>query len=182
MVVAAISGRASLPSLAEREQWLKDAEEKMSQERGINPASPATHYLGLGQLDYIKNLSRLAGSGMLTRSPNFSGEEAALFSLRSDGEVLHMLELKEAVYTDSFDFLPSFPGGSDDYRRRVYQVDAESGTFSVSIAARKANGEGPVATTTAATEYEGASMAGMAATADGANPGGSKRAFYTAKA
>lgn len=57
--------------------------------------------------------------------------------------LLKILSVKEAIYNDAGGSRPPFPGGPDDYRRREYQVDWESGRFSVSYADRKANGEGP---------------------------------------
>lgn len=59
--------------------------------------------------------------------------------------LLKTLSVKEAIYNDAGGSRNPFPGGPDDYRRREYQVDWESGRFSVSYADRKANGERPSA-------------------------------------
>lgn len=58
-------------------------------------------------------------------------------------EILKMLKVRETVYNDTGYSRPTFPGGPDDYRRRLYHIDSDSGKFSVTMAARKANGEGP---------------------------------------
>lgn len=60
-------------------------------------------------------------------------------------ELEKMLKVREDIYNDASDSRPAFPGAPDDYRRRVYTVDVEAGSFSVSMADRKANGELPSA-------------------------------------
>lgn len=156
-VAAAISGRASFPPLAEREQWLRDEEERL-RERGVDPASRGAHVLQSRQWGYLRRLLRLAsGPGGLERGPSVATDDvgrATSVNPASDGggglgleALLKALRLREAVYNDSGDSRPPMPGGPDDYRRREYDVDWENGTFSVSFADRKANGEGPSATT-----------------------------------
>lgn len=180
-VAAAVTGRASLPPLAEREQWLRDEEESL-RERSVDPTSRGAHVLGGRQWAYLKRLLQIAsGPGVLPREPPGSttaaggggrgrGEDrfssrlgavaqpgtAAVAAARGEGAgedepdaalqaLLKMLSVKEAIYNDAGGNRPVFPGGPDDYRRRKYQVDWESGRFSVSYADRKANGEGPSA-------------------------------------
>lgn len=58
-------------------------------------------------------------------------------------EILKIMEVKKAIHVDSSRSRPIFPGGSDDYRRRMYRVDKEAGSFEVTMADRKSNGEGP---------------------------------------
>lgn len=65
-------------------------------------------------------------------------------------DLLKMVSVKEAIYNDAGQSRPSFPGAPDDYRRREYDVDWESGEFTVSFADRKANGEGPSSVAAAA--------------------------------
>eukprot|EP00752_Nemacystus_decipiens_P014315 g12734.t1 len=176
-VAAAISGRASLPRLAERERWLRDEEESFL-ERSIDPASRGVHVLAGRQWAYLRRLLRLAsGPGFVARGPaaaavggngrvddgsfgrlgattapmpvgtagaagNGNGGDAPDTALQA---VLKVLEVKEAIFNDSGGSRNPFPGESDDYRRREYEVDWESGRFSVSYADLKANGEGPSA-------------------------------------
>lgn len=157
-VAAAISGRASFPPLAEREQWLRDEEERL-RERGVDPASRGAHVLQSRQWEYLRRLLRLArGPGVLERGPGVATDDddgrATSVDPGGGGDdgglgleaLLKVLRLREAVYNDSGDNRPPMPGGPDDYRRREYDVDWENGTFSVSLAERKANGEGPSAT------------------------------------
>lgn len=60
-------------------------------------------------------------------------------------DLLKIVSVKEAIYNDAGENRPAFPGAPDDYRRREYDVNWESGDFTVSYADRKANGEGPSA-------------------------------------
>lgn len=158
-VAAAITGRASFPPLAERERWLRDEEESL-RERGVDPASRGAHVLHHRQWDYLRRLLRLAsGPGVLARGPSAAGadcdDETATGAGPGDGDVdeglgleafLRVLKVKEAIYKDAGGSRPPMPGGPDDYRRREYEVDWESGRFLVSYADRKANGEGPSGT------------------------------------
>ncbi|CBJ31120.1 similar to flavin-containing monooxygenase family protein [Ectocarpus siliculosus] len=175
-VAAAIVGRASFPSLAEREQWLRGEDDRL-REGGVGPSSRGAHVLGGRQWEYLRRLLRIAsGPGVLGRGstaenhppqrgggdegsavPNASSKEAspsrgAAAATEGGAQQRHQLELerllnvlnvKEAIYNDAGDNRPWFPGGPDDYRRRQYRVDWDSGRFSVSYADRKANGEGP---------------------------------------
>ncbi|CAM9417100.1 unnamed protein product [Scytosiphon promiscuus] len=184
-VAAAITGRASFPQLAEREQWLLDEEHGL-RERGIDPTSRAVHVLGGKQWDYLRRLVRLASDpGTVAHGPRTKTSGAAVSAEvgghtgggeeEEDGRssrapplplpsrpgsvgsstdaprqhaaalegLLKMVGVKEAIYNDAGESRPSFPGAPDDYRRREYDVDWESGEFTVSFADRKANGEGP---------------------------------------
>lgn len=58
-------------------------------------------------------------------------------------EMWKILRIKEALHNDASSRRKTFPGGPDDYRLCVYDVDTESGAFSVSVADCKANGERP---------------------------------------
>lgn len=66
--------------------------------------------------------------------------------------LLNAFEVREAIYNDTGYNRPHFPGGPDDYRRRLYRVDPKTGKFSVSLADRKANGEGPSVSSSRATD------------------------------
>eukprot|EP00903_Cladosiphon_okamuranus_P006399 g6264.t1 len=181
VVAAAVSGRASFPGLAEREQWLRDEEETF-REQSVDPTSRRVHVLADKQWAYLRRLLRIAtGPGVVARGPPGVAAAAASGSGRGDGGssgsladappavatappattaaatgesnpdaalrmLLKALDVKEAIYNDARGSIDPFPGGPDDYRRREYEVDWESGRFSVSYADRKANGEGPSAT------------------------------------
>lgn len=170
-VAAAISGRCTIPSLAEREQWLLDDEQKWLQEEGVASTSRGLHVLGDRQLSYSKRILRLAGGpGVMMRPPypgrfvgggsgdvssgngHVFGDCAALprSSPEEEAELLSTLEMKTAVNNDASKTRPTFPGGPDDYRRQMYTVDRESGIISVCWAKHKANGEGPSADAAAA--------------------------------
>eukprot|EP00904_Undaria_pinnatifida_P007556 jgi/Undpi1/3930/HiC_scaffold_16.g07298.m1 len=178
-VAAVIGGRSSLPSLAEREQWLKNEEETGQRERSISPTSRAVHVLEGLQWTYLRRLLRLAAPGAVARPPSgFSEAVTAGADVNSPGgaglgnaalpsgareaanelkvkeenieEVLRTLAIREAIYNDASDSRPKFPGAPDDYRLREYRVDRESASFSVSLADRKANGEDPSAAVAAA--------------------------------
>ena len=191
-MAAVIAGRASLPSLTEREQWLLNEEETGQKERGISPVSRGVHVLHGLQWAYLKRLLRLAGPGALTRSPSRAPEPVAVgvdvnrdtrrgSSGKSGGsggigsaspgstdlgettlpkELLRSLDVRQALYVDVSDSRPKFPGAPDDYRLRVYRVDQESGSFSVSVADRKANGEDPSAAVAAAAAMAALDLAG----------------------
>lgn len=176
-VAAAISGRCSLPSLAERRRWLLDDERRGLQERGVDPTSRGVHVFRNRQWTYSKRLLQLAGGpGVVMRAPQprcgvdggsgsaSSGPKSVLgdcaasppSAQKEDDEegdetaLLSTLDMKEAVYKDASNSRPPFPGGPDDYRRRMYSIDRESGRFSVYWAERKANGEGSSAAAAAA--------------------------------
>ncbi|CAM9526332.1 unnamed protein product [Laminaria digitata] len=86
-VAAVIAGRASLPSLAEREQWLLDEEETGEKERGVSPVSRRVHVLNGMQWAYSKRLLRLAGPGAVMRSPPSShSSEPVAVSVGVDGD------------------------------------------------------------------------------------------------
>lgn len=147
-VASAITGRGTFPALAEREQWLLDEEVKF-RERGVDPHSRAAHLLAELQWDYMKRLLRLSGAGIVAQGPG--GVTAEAVRTRpgvGQVEVKRLMELlvtKEAIFDDASDGRSHFPGGPDDYRLTEYDVDWESGSFSISIADRKANGEAPSA-------------------------------------
>lgn len=168
-------GRADLPSLAGRKQWLKDDEKAMVQERGIDPSSRAVHVLAGKQWDHFKRILRLAGgTGVVARGSEpehslggsvqgsvadgaepgkNSAAEGEAPTSRAGGKdkVISSLDMRQLIFEDSQDSRPSFLGGPDDFRRRCYMIDdADSGKFSVSIAEKKANGEGPSDTISAA--------------------------------
>lgn len=159
-VAAAITGRARFPSLAEREQWLRDEEQRL-RERGVDPASRGAHVLKDWQWEYTRQIFRLAsGPGVLSTGPSIGadhdGEQATGAEPGGGGggdgdlgleALFKELGVREAVYNDAGRSRHPMPGGPDDYRRREYDVDWESGRFSVSYAERKANGEGPSGTT-----------------------------------
>lgn len=83
------------------------------------------------------------GGGATTYVHEVAQESEEEFGGAALSAMLEMLEMKEAIYDDASKRRPSFPGGPDDYRRNMYQIDWETKTFSVSVADRKANGEGP---------------------------------------
>lgn len=198
-VAAVMGGRASLPSLAEREQWLLNEEETGEKERGVSPTSRGVHVLHERQWAYLKRLLHLAGPGAVTRPPSRSSEPVAVgvdvngdtrggSSDKSGGgggsdvgsvgpsgadlgettlpkELLRSLDTRQALYVDASDSRSKFPGAPDDYRLRVYRVDPESGSFSVSVADRKANGEDPSAALEAAAAIAALDLTGKPAEA-----------------
>lgn len=157
-VAAVLSGRVSLPRREDRELWLSD-EDTALRERGVDPSSRGVHVLGARQWAYWQRLLDIAGGrGLMTQAPKhdairkngllseYSAAAAAATTGYDDGDAEDFyasLTMRQAIYEDAGRSRPTFPGGPDDYRRRLYHVDSTTGTFSVSWADRKANGEGP---------------------------------------
>lgn len=189
-LAAVVTGRVSLPSRADREQWLVEYEKMAWEQRGVDPASRKVHYMNHIQWPYLKLLLLEAGgagtimsrtNGMKNSPPwwteeslrdaqakpieyihegkaaevkekdlQFVGLKPRLNGSSSSGQkerdmktVVEMLELREVVYDDAADSWSSFPGGDDDYRRRLYEVDWQKGSYKVYMSPVKANGEGP---------------------------------------
>ncbi|CAM9515105.1 unnamed protein product, partial [Hapterophycus canaliculatus] len=172
-VAAAITGRTPLPPLAERERWLLDEERSLrergvdSASRGVHVLGGRQwDYLrrlvrlasGPGMVARGPPTSRKTGASRAGGSPvegEGAGGIAPLPRATGIGEdaqrrhgaalegLLKMVSVKEAIYNDAGQSRPAFPGAPDDYRRREYDVDWESGDFTVSYADRKSNGEGP---------------------------------------
>lgn len=144
-VAAVISGRAVLPSQADREAWLLEEEKTAWKERGIDPSSRGMHVLSQQQWEYNNRLLRLAaGPGVVAKEPEFTANGHHTGQLAaSQVKLSSILKVKEDIWKDIQKVVPTFPGDPDDYRLREYNVDWEAESFSVSFTSHKANGEKP---------------------------------------
>lgn len=155
-VAAVISGRAVLPSQTDRQAWLLEEEKAAWRERGVDSASRGMHVLSQRQWGYNQRLLRLAaGPGVVAKVPELAADGAITETVNghdtgqpaaSQAKLSSILKVKEAIWVDIQKVLPTFPGDPDDYRLRVYNVDWEAESFSLSLASHKANGEKPCST------------------------------------
>lgn len=155
-VAAVISGRAVLPSQADRQAWLLEEEKAAWRERGVDPASRGMHVLSQRQWEYNQRLLRLAaGPGVVAKEPELTANGALTEIVNghhtgqlpaSQAKLSSILNVKEMIWADIQKVVPTFPGDPDDYRLREYSVDWEAESFSLSFASHKANGEKPSST------------------------------------
>ncbi|CAM9184592.1 unnamed protein product [Choristocarpus tenellus] len=158
LFAAVVSGTAQLPDRAGRERWSQEELGRL-QARGVT-GGRATHVLGSLQWAYCEDLAVHAwgweegvGKEVVTKEGSSGGEETmnlrgkdedrgpCSLSQEEQRKILYGIRLRQAIYEDSKCHVPEFPGGTDEYRKRMYDVDEETGTFSVWLAERKANGE-----------------------------------------
>lgn len=107
-IASVYAGESSLPSKAERNDWLAERLRTLISEHAY---PDRYHYLGDQQWAYCRFLARSAGC-------------------LSQKEEMY-LKVSEEIYNHNKQLFPAYPGGPDSYRRRRYAVDRKEGTWSL---------------------------------------------------
>jgi len=108
-ITAVLKGDCSLPDHKERHIWLQEFEQNLK-DRGGWPRD--YHYMGTTQWDYCKWI-------------------ASQYN-RLDDKLSLYIDTNKAIYDNNKAHMPMYPGGPDDYRRRIFsEVDRSKVTFSV---------------------------------------------------